>query len=597
MKPSTAFVVRLSRDDLSQPGTLEEKFALRLSLCRELASRFSLPEPEPENILVEQISGRNLSKRAAFRALLDKCETGEITHIVTPYQDRLLRGDKRDEADIEDALLAGNVTLITTEGLVEFNEDYESRHALTFEVRALAARHYLRDVIKKLKESNRQRSQQGQRSAGMAPYGYQWVKAVYTGRQKAAPGHYEIVGELALTDESAALAWAKENAPDCLQSPDALNSAAYLALARRRSRPGGALLPGVECVAGEYTILCEIFRRFQSEGYAALCRDLNERGIPPPSARLFRAFGGRVWHESTLRTLVKNPHHAGFPAHKVTTNRRGERVTLPPEQWILPDAEAVYPHPIRLPAQESLLSRITARSHSGAPRLRSTALLTGILHCAEGRPCRCNSLSYACRCAIEGRYHPGGQLRRDAAHEIAYRLLSEALSCLPSKISPRVRRPDSADNTDALLALRRDLARKRKELETLRQMETTFQRAGTGESFAATLRALALEIEALEGRQAKEERGHFREEGRAALSQLETVREFGLPSFWEQAEPSERRAILRLVVSRIEICPPQRRAAQVRAVRAIMQPWIAPYYDPLCVPTRRFLGKVSVTKE
>lgn len=577
--PNVAFVVRLSRDDLSQPGSLEEKFANRLAICCELTKRYGLPDPASEHILIEQISGRRLDRRAAFRALLDQCETGVITHIVTPYQDRLLRGDKRDEADIEDALLAGAVTLITTEGVIQFDEEYEARHALTFEVRALAARHYLRDVMKKLKEANRQRQRQGQRSTGIAPYGYRWIKPAAT-QGVRQPGYYELLGTLTLVDETVALAYALAHLPACLSPGGALRVDEYLALARRAGQPDGSLLPGVECTEGEYAVLCDIFRLLPTTGYDSLARSLNTRGIPPPS-HTRRKQPGTAWRIAQLRQMLYNPHYAGFPAHRKTTNRRGENIALPPDKWLYSDEEQPYPHPIRLPDLEALQARISERGRTGSPRLTKPTLLSGLLVCAAGQPMHAESKGYTCSCQSDGRDHLGANLYRNYADTNVFLAFKDALDALPATPSPS-RKKTVAPRKDPsdLLTLRREIERKKREIEQLRQHAAAFSRAGAADGLTTTLATMEAERRDLEERYKRANQSAGKTEGEEAVSQLMALRDMGIETAWAKADIQAKRAMLGLVFQRLEVVPQDRPFAHVKELRVVVQPWIARYWSP-----------------
>jgi DNA invertase Pin-like site-specific DNA recombinase len=580
-----AFAVRLSREDLSLPGSIEEKLALRVAMCHELAARYGLPAVCPEDIYLEGgVSGRSLAKRPRLLELLARCRERYYTHILSPYQDRLLRGDKHDEATIEDAFLDGEITLITTEGVTRFDASYDASHALTFEVRAAAARHYLRDVIHKLKQSNRARAQRGQRSAGMAPFGYVWITARYDARRLVDPPHYEIVGTLAIADAAAALAYATENGNEQLLKRNGngngtkteLDIAAYLTLARRQGLPGGGLLPGVVCTGGEYATLTTIFHAIRSQGAAAVTASLNARGVPPPGATRFANFGGTRWHEYIVRRIVANRHYAGFPAHTVTTNRRGEKVALAREQWVLPDAEQPYPHPLTLSAQEALLERIAARGRQGAARPSGKSLLSGILHCAAGRPTRCNTTAYACRCRADGQAHSGGTLLRRVGDDLAYHLIAEALARYRPASAPLPGKGRSApvSDTEALLA------KKRREKEDLLRHQAVFARSGAGEGFLAAQATLEAEIAALLTQAQAERQEAETREIAAAGTLLEALRNLGLAAWWTSVGSAERRALLRFVVAEIKVVAPRVPRAHITHVTVAVQPWIAAYYDP-----------------
>lgn len=575
-----AIIVRLSREDLKAPGSLEEKMQRHLAMSRDLVTRYNLPQPAAEDIFLESgVSGRKLSRRPETRRLLDKCAAGYYTHLVCAYQDRLLRGDKRDEADVEDALIDGCVTLITSEGVIQFDDTYESSNAFMFEIRAASARNYVRDVIRKVKESNKQRTMAGNRSAGIAPYGYYWQVARYEQRRLIEAAHYELVGDLTLADRAAALQYCATNMTFFIHD-GALDEAAYLARARRIGQADGSLLPGVECTGGEYAILLEIFRRIRTEGYGSILRDLNNRGIPTPGATRFKAeYASTVWHESTLRNIVKNLHYSGFPAHTVTTDRKGRKIKLPPEKHILPNEEQPFPHPIRLPDQRQLLQRITDRAAPGSARPRSATLLSGLVRCSEGQPCRANSDSYDCRCGFRGRPHLGANVARALADRNALALLRQAIDAMPPAAAPR---PSHAcpDAATALISAEREIARKRRDLEDLRKHSATFARAGGSDAFAAAIAGLEQEIADMERSYQAIQSDTREREARHALTALEELRTVDFEEFWEAADIHQRRAILRLVIDHLQIVPQPARGKRILRWTLTVQPWVRPYFNP-----------------
>jgi len=575
MSVRAAIIVRLSREDLNQPGSAEEKVARHLAIAQDLAKRHDLPPIQTEDIYTESgISGRRLSKRPDTLRMLDRCRTGYYTHVVTAYQSRILRGDKRDEADVEDAFLDGCITLITSESVICFDDTYEASNALVFEIRAAADRNYLRDISKKLKESNRQRTLLGRRSGGMAPYGYFWKTAAYDQRKQIDAAHHEVVGELEITDLSAAIRYA-QSVPE-LQPFDA---AKYLEVARRTAGPDGNLLPGVVCSSGEYAVLCEIFARIRCEGYTQIVRALNQRGIPTAGASRFReGFAAMVWHDSTVRTIIRNFHYSGFPAHTVTTDRKGRKVKLPTEKHILPNEEQMYPHPIRLPDHRALLEQITARATPGSVRPQGPSLLTGLLKCSQGRPCRANSTSYQCRCDRETERHLGSGIRRDPANRVAISVLREALSEMPTSSAPAAnQRPQQ---TSELITIDREIAGKKRDLADLQRHAATFARSGGADAFAATISALRQEIGEAERKYKAILSNAQTRQAAEALSALNKLRGIDFEEFWSAATIVQQRSILRLVIAELRIVPQPDKGRRVRTITITVQPWITPYYNP-----------------
>ena len=168
---AVAGYIRLSREDTKLPGSLEEKFANRKEIVLRLAAQHNLRLRE-EDILCERSTGTSLSARPGLLALLERCRKGEISTILTPYQDRLTRGGDHDRGTIKEALCLGSVTLISTEGVMAFDRDFGIRDELLFDLKAAVASHYVRDVIHKRKEADLSRLKQGQGHKTSAPYGF-----------------------------------------------------------------------------------------------------------------------------------------------------------------------------------------------------------------------------------------------------------------------------------------------------------------------------------------------------------------------------------------------------------------------------------------
>lgn len=306
-----AAYVRLSREDLRQPGTLEQKFALRKEICLSLARQYGIPLAEG-NILFERETATKLAIRPQAMALLERARSKQIQVIITPDQERLLRGDKRDEQDIEDALCAGKITLITTTGIMSFDENYEVTHGLVFSVKAAVARHYVADLVKRRKEVDLVRLRQNLRTRGYAPYGYIYLRPTYDafGRQ-ITPQRHEIDPR-------------------------------------------------------EYPLVQEIFRRIKTENVHAIVRDFNARHVPAP--------GGSTWYRSSLRDILLNPFYAGHMAQRQQNLRTG-RIRLKPEEYILSPEPGAWEHPISLTDWYELLAIMQGRRHGPARSCLLTGIL------------------------------------------------------------------------------------------------------------------------------------------------------------------------------------------------------------------------------
>ncbi len=169
---------RLSRDEIREAGTTEEKLAAQVESCKRLAQSHNLPIHE---ILIERASGATLAGRPELLKLLLLCRRGEVSHILCTFPDRLSRLDGRDRWDFEEALQDGGVTVISTTGTTRYDHEEEpfGRRVL-----AEAAAYELRAFGRRLKERNAQNIQANKRTGGSPPYGYR--------RDKAAPGGYVL---------------------------------------------------------------------------------------------------------------------------------------------------------------------------------------------------------------------------------------------------------------------------------------------------------------------------------------------------------------------------------------------------------------------
>lgn len=176
---------RLSRDDLREPGTTEDKLRGQESACRRLAEQYGLTVHE---VLVERASGGTLAGRPELLKLLHLCRRGEVGVIFCTFSDRLSRLDGRDRYDFEEALTEGNVTVITTQGETRYHADEEpfGRRVL-----AEAAAYELRAYGRRRKERNRQKITENKRLAGSTPYGYRKDPSVPCG-YRTVPHEFAI---------------------------------------------------------------------------------------------------------------------------------------------------------------------------------------------------------------------------------------------------------------------------------------------------------------------------------------------------------------------------------------------------------------------
>jgi hypothetical protein len=408
--------IRYSREDLNAPGNLEEKFERARNLCIALAERHGLTIP-PANIYQERESGGKLANRPQALAVLDACRSGRCKVLLTPFQDRLLRGDKADEQTIEYALLDGCVTLITSDDVIPFDADYALKHGLIFSIKSAFSRYVLQDLTDKRKKAARVKlTKENRRTCGRAPYGYRTLHRTHDPHGNVlSEARYEIVPE-------------------------------------------------------QYEILVEVFRRVRTESVTSLLHDLNARGIPGPR--------GGPWHFSVLRDLFDNPIYAGHHAHRAETNRDGRTHRLTPDAYVLSEQPGDWPHPITLADWYEIRAKIAGDRYQ---RSGTTGLLTGILFCREGHAMHAASggadarrRSYACNCSRNGQPHPGSSITIQRIDDWIREIVARQIEALPVGALPLLPpRRDRADLDNAIRQARADTERAQTALRAL--IEATAQ--------------------------------------------------------------------------------------------------------------------------
>lgn len=485
--------VRLSRDDIKGPGATEEKLAARARQCIDLAARHNLPL-DPADILIERESGTTLA-RSQMQRLLDLARSGQITHVVTPYQDRLSRGNKRDIQEIEDALAEGGVTLVTSEGVVTFDDDFEQRHGLVWDVRGAVARAFVRDTVAKRKASDLERLKRNVRSRGYAPYGYRYIRPVRDGYGRViTPQAYEVI-------------------------------------------------------PAEYTILEELFRRIPHEGINKIVADLNRRQIPGPGVGRLKS-GSLGWGPTSVRGIVTNPFYAGFYCQRRKV-RRGKLVQMDFDDYILADEEGDWPHPVTLADWREVCDTLIRRRHSTEPR---SGLLTGILHCPAGHPMRRDGTCYGCRCRERGEPHAGNHagMHLDRwAGEVA----AAIIDALPARmLIPRPKATATAQELKGRAqALVRDVQSRRERVQELMLRGNYFAGMFGPDEYEEACRRARSDLDTAQTQLAavRAQLDDQRPDTRPIVSLKERIKALGFAAAWEELDTDARRALLRLFISRI----------------------------------------------
>lgn len=135
----------------------------------------------------------------------------------------------------------------------------------------------------------------------------------------------------------------------------------------------------VRVIPAEAEIVREMFQRaIAGEGHMAIASDLTKRGIPTST-------GKPVWQPSTVRSILRNPHHAALSAVKGEIVGKG--------QW-----EPIVSEETFYAAQAALATRATSPGHNARKHL-----LTGFLICGRcGSRLVSNHEAYVCRSATGG---------------------------------------------------------------------------------------------------------------------------------------------------------------------------------------------------
>lgn len=513
--------VRLSQEDERDPGPIAEKLQARAAIVRDLAARNDI-HLDDADIHQETGSGRSLAERPIATMLIEMCRSGQVDALITPFQDRLTRGNAAEWEDIKAALTRGRVMLITVDATTDWGD--ENLDELTSDIKAVMARQELRNYTQRRRQANKVRARQGVRSGGRAPYGYVWVLAQrdpHT-REVITPAHYDT-------------------------EPD------------------------------EYAVLCEVFRRIVHEGMGAILEDLNTRyretGHPAPPGATRGHANQRGWGKYQLWRILHNPHYAGYPARR-STIVRGERRRLERDEWILSDTEQDYPHPVTLVQLERIHQLMTDRAISHV-RTTSRALLTGVLTCQRGRPMHAHSATaYACKCRLEGTDHPQRAIASGPIEALVTDVLREAVMAWPAADSqPLAQAHDRTQVALELHSAERRLSEARDAVQDLQRHLGAWVRAWGEDGYAESARRAIEQAEQAERTVADLRAALMDPDSDDARTIADAARDIGWDALWTEAGHSERRDILRAFVANVTPLPTARGWAQ--HVRVTMQPYVA----------------------
>lgn len=505
----TAYIyVRLSRAEVQGEGTLEDKLTNRVEQCQELAKRHGLAVAT-DNVIIETKSGGSLSGRPGMLKLLELAQVGRVSHIITPYADRLTRGDKADEQAVEDALYDGEVTVITHDGVERFDED---RDPLPMEIRLLVARHERRNTIKKRRRADLQRLRQNIRSTGVAPYGYRRI-GVIDGR-------------------------------DCY-----------------------------EIVADEWPTVREMFRRsLEGEPIGRIASDFQARDL--------RTRNGIHWSRLVIWQTVQNPFYAGYLSKRSRSIARGRkldgtpakdpRAYLKPQDYILAEQQGGWQTALTLDQWRDLCERLKTVPRGRPPR---NFLLSGILHCCDGRSMGGAVDLYACSHQnVVG--HPGGRINLSKADPWARGAIERMIANLP-EASLLYKPPDSDMAASRLAEARRQLSEERKAYLALQDhFEALIRSWGAAEytdkceKAKASVERLTNEVKMLTAAASAPNLGR-------ALELIREIREE--PELLWEGPIAEQREIIKAFISRIDLDPVVGKHHPVRGATITWHSFFEPY--------------------
>ena len=531
----TVVYARLSQEEAQGKSATAEKLQARVDSSLRLAEQHGLTVL-PEDIFIERESAGTISKRPVIQHILQLASTRQITHIITNHFDRLTRGNKADESEIEDAFLSGNIILITESGVTHYDDNYYERYGLTQEVLSLLARHERRRTISRIKAANAERTRQGKLSSGVASYGYKWVKPVYEDKRLIEEGHYIIRADLRLTSPLEAQREWQKRYPD-----KSYSETEYLSLCLRQGQEDGNLLPGVECVGGEYYTVCQIFQLIENHSIGHIYRVFREDGI---------VTRGGKWSFGAIWQLLKNPFYAGYVTHRRTVNHKGVAVKLPPDKWIFSNEKQPFPHPVTLQKMENLSVLMTSRL-KGSPR-KNKGTFTGLLHCGEGRRMRQNGACYSCPCAVEGNSHPASHIGTTFINKIMVALCENILLSLPEEANRPVIQTETPPPAD-MSHLYKDRTRKRQEITDLERLRSTLVRLHGEKDYQRSLGLLQAELQAIEEAIAELKPSLPQTLPPELSTVIEAVRTLGLKAIWENMTDAERRELCTLLIERVDL--------------------------------------------
>lgn len=323
---------------------------------------------------------------------------------------------------------------------------------------------------------------------------------------------------------------------------------------------GFALVPAADGRASQFAVLPEeavVIRRIcdlylAGFGDMQIARRLNEEGL--------RYRGGGLWQAQQVARILTNPMMAGLYAYgRKMTNPDGSVQRLPEEQWLFSDEPAVS-QPIVPVETYDRLKRLRATRWSGGRRAGSPYLLSGLVRCG-----RCGSACGVKRSGPEGAYPYYRCLRRKQSGSLACTQPAIRADRLEAQVLGAVARVLGESGEALSSQLRESVARQRAGLER-QQADLARQRQRLAELRKGYFRWLEdgqMRPEAVQERldDLEAELGRLAETQAGVAERLRAISDrpgdgSALPPFasaWEALTPQERKRLVELLVSRVEV--------------------------------------------
>ena len=517
--------------------------------------------------------------------LLAMAERGTLRHLVSPQQDRLLRGDKGEEHRIESTFVNAGVVLYTTEEVMDFGD--EERDPLPFEVRAMVARYYRHEYIKKRRITDKARTSENVRSQGAPPWCYYRMNKTNYG---VYPERFAVAQEIFARAWSEGLRTITRDL-NARRIPSPYSYRWTLDTLRRLSREADARLSEVCGALNSAVVHSEALpkalwtpERLRALVQAGADGDENHQVAQRQFCRACIAAGlltpyPMVWKPQTIREMLRNPFFAGRVSRRKKVpggKRRATRLNW--DEYTIAPTDGDWPRVLSFEDWRKLMHQLGDIKHTGrAPR---SGLVTGILHCPQGQPmCLDGAPAYACPCQYTREPHNGMETRRFRWENYARDVVLDVLESLPQDALAWASEPQ-ADNTDQAEIRRQYAQACDASLQARGRMEgLMIHRAENVANFGQVM------YDQVAARVKAEVEAALREEKRlgALLSRpnlravkplLAAVREAGAAALWEAAEFDLRRAAVEGVIARLDLVPLKGGQRCYSGVRVVYQDWV-----------------------